>query len=237
MKTQTLDYKHEGITLRGYLATPEGSERRPGVLIFHEAPGCDEHVKRRAGMLAELGYVALAVDMYGEGKVAGSGPEAIAMMNAVKGDTAKLHGRLRAGYDALVSRPNVNPQHLAAIGYCFGGYCALELARSGVQLAGAVTFHGLLDTQNPAVAGKVKPKILVCTGAEDPLVPAAQVVGFEQEMTKAGVDWQVIIYSGAKHAFTNPAADQIPMPGFGYQPAADRRSWAAMRSLFSEVFV
>ncbi len=237
MKTQTLDYKYEGITLRGYLASPDGSERRPGVLIFHEAPGCDDHVKRRAGMLAELGYVALAVDMYGEGKVAGSGPEALAMMNEVKGDVPKFQGRLRAGYDALVSRPNVNPQQLAAIGYCFGGYCVLELARSGAQLAGAVTFHGLLATENPAVAGKIKPKILVCTGAEDPLVPAAQVAGFEQEMTKAGVDWQVNIYSGAKHAFTNTAADQIPMPGFGYQPAADRRSWAAMRGLFSEVFV
>ncbi|HUY20157.1 MAG TPA: dienelactone hydrolase family protein [Candidatus Binataceae bacterium] len=237
MKTQTLDYKYEGITLRGYLASPDGSERRPGVLIFHEAPGCDDHVKRRAGMLAELGYVALAVDMYGEGKVAGSGPEALAMMNEVKGDVPKFQGRLRAGYDALVARPNVNPQQLAAIGYCFGGYCVLELARSGAQLAGAVTFHGLLATENPAAPGKVKPKILVCTGAEDPLVPAAQVAGFEQEMTKVGVDWQVNIYSGAKHAFTNTAADQIPMPGFGYQPAADRRSWAAMRGLFSEVFV
>jgi dienelactone hydrolase len=237
MKTQTLDYKYEGITLRGYLASPDGSERRPGVLIFHEAPGCDDHVKRRAGMLAELGYVALAVDMYGEGKVAGSGPEALALMNEVKGDVPKFQGRLRAAYDALVARPNVNPRQLAAIGYCFGGYCVLELARSGAQLAGAVTFHGLLATENPAVAGKIKPKILVCTGAEDPLVPAAQVAGFEQEMTKAGVDWQVNIYSGAKHAFTNTAADQIPMPGFGYQPAADRRSWAAMRGLFSEVFV
>jgi dienelactone hydrolase len=236
MKTQTLDYKHDGVTCRGYLAMPDGSGRHPGVLIFHEAPGCDDHVKRRAGMLAELGYVALAVDMYGDGKVASSGPQALEMMNVIKNDGPKFLGRLHAGYDALVAQPSVNSQQLAAIGYCFGGYCVLELARSGAQLAGAVTFHGLLETQNPAVAGKVKPKILVCTGAEDPLVPAPQVLGFEQEMTKAGVDWQVITYSGAKHAFTNTAADQIPMPGFGYQPAADRRSWAAMRGLFSEVF-
>jgi dienelactone hydrolase len=235
MKTQTLQYKHDGTTCRGLLATPDGAGKRPGVLVFHEAPGCDEHAQRRAGMLAELGYIALAVDMYGDGKVA-QGPEALELMNTVKNDPAKLAGRLRAGYDALVAQPNVERRHLGAIGYCFGGYCALELARSGAELAGTVTFHGLLDTQNPAAAGKIKPKILVCTGAEDPLVPAAQVLGFEAEMTKAGVDWQVIIYSGAKHAFTNTAADHIPFPGFGYHPLADRRSWTAMRGLFSEVF-
>jgi len=235
MKTQTLDYKHEGTTCRGYLATPDGSAKRPGVLVFHEAPGLDEHAKKRAGMLAELGYVALGVDMYGDGKVA-QGPQALELMNSVKNDAPKFLGRLRAGYDALAAQPNVERRQLAAIGYCFGGYCVLELARSGAELAAAVTFHGLLETQNPAAAGKVKPKILICTGAEDPLVPAPQVLAFEDEMTKAGVDWQVITYAGAKHAFTNTGADQIPFPGFGYHPSADRRSWAAMRSLFTEVF-
>ncbi len=235
MKTQTLEYKHDGVTCRGLLATPDGSGKRPGVLVFHEAPGLDEHAKKRVGMLAELGYVALGVDMYGDGKVT-MGPEALELMNAVKNDRPKFLGRLRAGYEALVAQSNVEKRQLAAIGYCFGGYCVLELARSGVDLAAAVTFHGLLETQNPAAAGKVKPKILVCTGAEDPLVPAAQVLEFEDEMTKAGVDWQVITYSGAKHAFTNTGADQIPFPGFGYHPLADRRSWAAMRGLFSEVF-
>jgi dienelactone hydrolase len=235
MKTQTLEYKHDGVTCRGFLATPDGSGKRPGVLVFHEAPGLDEHAKKRVGMLAELGYIALGVDMYGDGRVA-MGPEALELMNSVKNDRPKFLGRLRAGYEALVAQSNVEKRQLAAIGYCFGGYCVLELARSGADLAAAVTFHGLLETQNPAAAGKVKPKILVCTGAEDPLVPAAQVLGFEDEMTKAGVDWQVITYSGAKHAFTNTGADQIPFPGFGYHSSADRRSWAAMRGLFSEVF-
>ena len=235
MKTQTLEYKHDGVTCRGFLATPDASGKRPGVLVFHEAPGLDEHAKKRAGMLAELGYVALGVDMYGDGKVA-QGEQALALMNAIKNDHPKFLGRLRAGYDTLAAQAGVDRQKLGAIGYCFGGYCVLELARTGAELAAAVTFHGLLETPNPAAAGKVKPKILICTGAEDPLVPAAQVLGFEAEMTKAGVDWQVITYAGAKHAFTNTDADKIPFPSFGYHPAADRRSWAAMRGLFSEAF-
>jgi dienelactone hydrolase len=236
MKTQTIEYRHGDTTCRGYLACPDGSNRRPGILIAHEAPGLDDHPKRRAGMLAELGYVALAADLYGGGKVAASSQEALATMGTLRSDSTKLRGRVRAGLDALASQPNVNPRQLAAIGYCFGGLCVLELARSGAALGGVVSFHGLLETENPEQTRDVKAKILVCTGAEDPLVPAAQVLAFEQEMSRAGVDWQVITYSGAKHAFTNRDADKVTIPGLAYQKAADERSWAAMRTFFSELF-
>ncbi len=236
MKTETLEYGGDDTSFRGYLASPDGTARRPGVIVVHEAPGLDDHPKLRARMLAELGYLALAIDMYGGGKVAGSPKEALATMEPLRTDPARLRRRARAGLEALAARSNVNPGQLGAIGYCFGGLTVLELARDGAALRGVVSFHGLLETRNPGDARNIKGKILVCTGAEDPLVPDAQVVAFEQEMRQAGVDWQVNIYGGAKHAFTNRDADQIPMPGFGYHKAADQRSWDAMRSLFSEVF-
>jgi len=235
MKTQTLEYRHDDIVSHGFLARPDGSERRPGVVIFHEAPGLDDHPKKRARMLAELGYVALAADLYGGGKVAGSGPEALELMGAVQANEALLHGRIRASFDALAALDGVDTGKLGATGYCFGGLCALELARSGAAVGAVVTFHGLLLTKHPAEPGKVKGKLLICTGSEDPLVPAEQVAGFEKEMARAGADWQVITYGGAKHAFTNTVADHIG-PGFGYSKTADDRSWNAMRSHFAEVF-
>jgi dienelactone hydrolase len=237
MKTETLEYRHaDGVISHGFLALPDGTERRPGVVIFHEAPGLDEHPKRRARMLAELGYVALAADLYGAGRVAGSGPEALSMMEALRSDEAKLLSRIRTSFDTLAAQEGVDPGRIGAMGYCFGGLCALELARSGAPVPAVVTFHGLLTTNHPAEPGKVKARIMVCTGAEDPLVPPEQVLAFEQEMSRAGVDWQIIVYSGAKHSFTNTASDQIPMPGFGYSPSADARSWNAMCAHFAEVF-
>jgi dienelactone hydrolase len=236
MKTEALEYRGDDATFRGYLASPDGAQRRPGVIVVHEAPGLDEHPKLRARMLAELGYVGLAIDMYGDGKVAGSPKEALAMMEPLRSDPARLRRRARAGLEALAARSNVNPIQLGAVGYCFGGLTVLELARDGAALRGVASFHGLLGTKDPNDARNIKAKILVCTGAEDPLVPDAQVAAFEQEMRQAGVDWQVNIYGGAKHAFTNRDADQIPMPGFGYHKTADQRSWDAMRSFFSEVF-
>ena len=236
MTTQTLDYRHGDTLSRGYLARPDASGPRPGIVIFHEAPGLNDNVKRRANMLAELGFVALGADLYGGGVVAKDGDEAMRLMGALREDTALLRARARAALDALAAQPNVDRGRLAATGYCFGGFTALELARSGAPLAGVVSFHGLLGTQKPASAGAIKARILACTGAADPLAPADQVVAFEREMTEAGVDWQVITYGGAKHAFTNPAADALGRPGFGYQAEADRRSWAAMRAFFGEIF-
>ncbi|HEX7005602.1 MAG TPA: dienelactone hydrolase family protein [Alphaproteobacteria bacterium] len=236
MTTQTLDYRHGDTACRGHLVLPQASGARPGIVIFHEAPGLNDNVKRRAAMLAELGYVALGADMYGGGTVAKDGDEAMRLMGGLREDTPLLRARARAALDALAARPEVDRGRLAAIGYCFGGFTALELARSGAPLAGVVSFHGLLGTQQPAKPGAIKGKILACTGAADPLVPADQVVAFQREMSEAGVDWQVVAYGGAQHGFTNPAADALNRPGFGYQEAADLRSWAAMRTFFGEIF-
>jgi dienelactone hydrolase len=236
MKTQAHEYQSGGKTSRGYLALPDASGPRPGILVVHEAPGLDDHVKRRAGMLAELGYVALAADLYGGGVVGKSPEEAFALMGPLREDPDLLRRRVRAGLDALAAVPGVDGGQLGAIGYCFGGYSVLELARTGAPVACVVSFHGLLETKRPAVAGAVKAKILACTGSADPIVPRDQVTAFEKEMIEAGTDWEVITYGGAKHAFTNTAADSLPMPGFGYSPLADRRSWTAMRNLFDEVF-
>ena len=236
MKTEVHTYEGGGVQSRGYLALPEGTGSRPGILVVHEAPGLDDHMRRRADMLAGLGYVALAADLYGGGKVAQVPQEAMALARPLSDDPEVLRRRVRAGLHALASIPTVDPARLAAIGYCFGGTSVLELARSGASVACIVSFHGGLDTRRPAVAGAIKAKILACAGSADPIVPADQVSRFQKEMTEAGADWQVIIYGGAKHAFTNPASDGIPLPGFGYSPFADRRSWAAMQSFFSEVF-
>ena len=236
MKIETLTYSAGDTTFQGYLADPEGSGRRPGVLIVHEAPGLNDHPKRRARMIAELGYVALAVDMYGGGRVAGPGPDdAMKLMGALREDNDKLRRHMRAGYDALVARPNVDAKRIGAMGYCFGGLCVLELARMGAPLAGVVSFHGILSTKNPEEAKNVTAKILVCTGAEDPLVPPDQVAAFEAEMSKANVDWQVVTYGGAKHAFTNPDAGGR-IPALAYNADADARSWEAMRSHWYELF-
>jgi dienelactone hydrolase len=236
MKTKVHEYQGGDTASIGYLAAPDGDGAHPGILVVHEAPGRDDHVKRRAEMLAGLGYVALAADLYGGG-VVGNGPEeAFALMGPLRADPDLLRRRVRAGLDALAAVPGVDGSRLAAIGYCFGGYSVLELARTGAPVACVVSFHGLLETKRPAVAEVVKSKVLACTGSADPLVPREQVTAFEKEMTEASVDWQVITYGGAKHAFTNTAADSIPMPGFGYSAAADARSWLAMRNLFAEVF-
>jgi dienelactone hydrolase len=236
MTTQALEYRDGDVTCRGYLAYNEGRDRRPGIVICHEAPGLDEHVKMRAEMLAELGYVALAADLYGNGVVAKGSSEAMALMGPLREDLASLRRRARAGLDALAAQPRVDPQHLAAIGYCFGGLTVLELARSGAPVAGVVSFHGLLETKTPQDARNIKGKVLVCTGSDDPLVPPDHVLGFEREMSGAGVDWQVITYGGAKHAFTNRNADRVGMPALAYNQAADQRSWIAMRDFFTEIF-
>ena len=237
MASQTFEYRDGETTCRGVLAHGDGAQRRPGILICHEAPGCDDHVKMRAGMLADLGYVALAADLYGEGKIAKGGDEAQALMGPLREDTAKLRRRARAGLDALAALPNVDTQRLAAIGYCFGGLTVLELARSAAPVVGVVSFHGILSTKAPEDARNIKGKVLACTGADDPLVPPEQVLAFQQEMTAANVDWQVITYGGTKHAFTNRNAGRSNRPNIlAYNEAADRRSWAAMRAFFDEIF-
>ena len=238
MKTETIEYKDGGVNMRGYLAyDPAISSKRPGILVMPEAFGLGAQAKRRVERLAELGYVALGGDPYGDGQELNDLQEAIKIAGALAADPAKFRNRARVALDKLASLPQVDPTRLAAIGYCMGGTFSLELARDGAPLKGVVSFHGGLQTQRPAVAGQVKAKVLVCTGADDPMVPAAMVNALQDEMTKAGADWQVISYGGTKHSFTNPEADKVGMPqAIAYNKMSDERSWAAMKSFFQEIF-
>lgn len=236
MNITPFEYQVDDVTCRGVLAVPCGGLRRPGVLIAHEAPGLGEHVQERAGMLAKLGYVALAADLYGGGHVASSREETLQLMQSLRAYPALLRRRIRGAFDALCALEIVDHRRTAAIGYCFGGLAVLELARSGAPVGGVVSFHGILSTPEPATLGSVTAKILVCAGAEDHLVSSAQIEAFEKEMTAAEVDWQVVRYSGARHGFTNKAAREMEKMGFGYSETADRRSWTQMRTFMAEVF-
>ncbi len=235
--TSNLEYRDGSLTLRGYLATPpELAAPAPGVLVVHEADGVGPHVKRRAEMLAELGYVALAVDMFGDGRTAGNLPDAIAMMHGVMDDPRVWRARIGAALTALCALRDVDATRVAAIGYCFGGSTVLELARTGADVRGVVSFHGGLDTAHPDDAERIKGKVLICTGDSDPFVPRERVNETQDRLAAAGVDYQVITYGGAKHSFTNPDAGELGNPGLAYDERTDRRSWAAMRDFFAEAF-
>jgi dienelactone hydrolase len=238
MQAHDVDYRDEAVNLRGYLAYDEtAAGRRPGVLVFHEGLGLGEFAMARARMLAELGYVALAADMFGDRRQARDMQEVAKLVGELRSEPEKLRGRGRAALATLAALPQVDPNRLGAVGFCFGGSVVLELARGGADLKAVVSFHGVLATRAPAVSGKVRASVLVCTGADDPLAPPDQVKAFEDEMRAAGVrDWQVISYGNTLHGFTNPAADGSIMRAALYSEQADRRSWASMRGLFEEVF-
>lgn len=235
--TQTLEYRQGDTRLLGYLAYPkDGTAKHPGVLVVHEWQGLNDYAKHRAEQLAELGYVALAADIYGDGKVAANPEEAAALSRLYKTDRTLLRARVNAALDALKAQPNVDSNRLAAIGYCFGGTTVLELARSGAVLAGVVSFHGGLDTPSPADARNIKAKVLALHGADDPFVPPEQVQAFEEEMRRGEVDWRLVVYGGAVHGFTNPANGTDNSKGAAYNSAADRRSWQQMQAFFAELF-
>lgn len=237
MKTENLQYKDGDVTLHGYLAFDDkASGKRPGILVMPEAFGLGPHAKQRAERLAQLGYVALAGDPYGNGLIAKNLQEAMQHAGPLREDAARFRQRGRAALDKLASLPQVDTNRLAAIGYCMGGTFALELARDGAPLCGAVSFHGGLETKRPAAAGALKAKLLVCTGADDPFVPVTQVNAFAEEMTKTGADWQIISYGGTVHSFTNPDAAGAGVPGLAYNKLADERSWQAMTAFFKEIF-
>jgi len=186
--------------------------------------------------LAQLGYVAFAVDMYGNGVTAKDATEAGKLATALRNDRPLMRARAQAALETLRKNPQCDPRRVAAIGYCFGGGVALELARSGADIAGVASFHGNLDTPNPDDAKNIRAKVLVLHGADDPYVNTAQVAIFQQEMRQAKVDWQMIFYGGAVHSFTNPASGDDPSKGVAYNAAADRRSWQAMKDFFDEIF-
>ena len=234
--TTDVEYRHDGQRYIGHLALPEGDSVGPGVLVCHEGFGLDEHAKHIAERLAtELDVVAFALDYYGDGKPIPR-EELMDRIRPMAESPARTQALGRAGLEVLLGQPRVDHSRIAAIGYCFGGTMALELARGGTDLVAVVGFHSGLSTVQPAAAGVISARVLVCIGADDPLVPAEQRAAFETEMKAAGADWELNLYGGAQHSFTNPAADGTQMPGVLYHEPTDRRSWAAMVDLFAEVF-
>jgi dienelactone hydrolase len=237
---QDATYRAGETVLKGYLAYDDSIQgKRPGILVVHEWWGLNAYVRKRARMLAGLGYSALAVDMYGEGKEVDQPEEAAKLSGEVKKDLPLAKARFLAAMEFLKQHPTVDPRHIAAIGYCFGGGIVLEMARAGLDLDGVVSFHGALGTAHPARPGVVKAKVLVLNGADDPFAKPEDIAAFKEEMKAAGVSYRFINYPGAKHAFTNPDADSFAKR-FGlpvaYNADADKRSWQAMKEFFDELF-
>lgn len=236
LTTHAVEYRHGEVVLEGWLAfDPAGPARRPGVVVVPHWLGVGPHAKDSAQRLARLGFVALVADVYGKGVRPASAKEAGPLAGRYKEDRPLLRARVLAALAELRRQPNVDPARLAAIGYCFGGTAALELARAGAPVAGVVSFHGGLASPTPADARQIKGKVLVLHGADDPFVPEAEVRGFEEEMRAAGVDWQLVKYSGAVHSFTDPEAGVDNSKGAAYNAVAERRSWEAMKAFFAEV--
>ncbi len=237
MNTEKITYRDGDTELEGHLAWDDSTDqRRPGVLVVHDWMGISAETERRCGMLAELGHVAFAADVYGKGVRPSSRDEAAALAGSYRGDRALFRRRLQTALAELKGHPSVDPGRCAVIGYCFGGTGALELARAGADLVGVVTFHGGLDSPHPEDGKAIKAKVLVLHGADDPTMSAEQVAAFQDELRTAGVDWQMVLYGGAVHAFTNPGAGDDPGRGVAYDERADRRSWQAMRAFFDEIF-
>lgn len=237
IETRSVEYRQGNTRLVGYLAFPKDvTGPLPGILVVHEWMGLNDYAKHRADQLAELGYIAFAADIYGDGKIAANREEAGKLAGSYKNDRPLLRARVAAGLATLKAQPGVAVDKIAAIGYCFGGTTVLELARSGADIAGVVSFHGGLDTPTSQDAKNIRAKVLALHGADDPYVPADQVAAFENEMRQAGVDWQLIVYGGAVHGFTNPANGTDNSKGAAYNALADARSWVAMQRFFSELF-
>lgn len=236
IETRTIRYEVDGQPYVGYLAAPADAEDAPGILVVHEWWGLNDYAKLRARKLAELGYVAFACDMYGEGRTSDTVPGAQALAGPFYGDRSLFRTRTQAGIDILRAQPGVDPERIAAIGYCFGGTAVLELARSGADIDGVVCFHGNLTTANPADARNIRCSVMVCNGADDAFVSMEDRQALIERMSKAGVDLQFIEYAGAVHSFTNPKADDLGMDSVGYDALSDRRSWAHMQLFFDEQF-
>jgi dienelactone hydrolase len=237
LRTKVVEYKQGNTVLEGYLAYDDAvTGKRPGVLVVHEWTGIGPYVKRRTNQLAKMGYVAFAPDIYGKGVRPKNPKEAGAEATKYRSNRTLLRDRANAGLDVLRQQPLVDPKRIAAIGYCFGGGTVLELARSGADIAGVVSFHGNLDTPNPADAKNIKAKVLVLHGGDDPLVPDEQVQSFKQEMRQGKVNWELVSYGGAVHSFTNAEAGNDVSTGVAYNRTADRRSWEDMKQFFTEIF-
>jgi len=234
---EPVEYRQGETVLDGYVAYDAALKgKQPGVVIVHDWMGVGEYVKMRAEQLAKLGYVAFVADIYGRGVRPKNTQEASQQAGKYRADRPLLRARAQAALDRLRQEVRVDAGRIAAIGYCFGGGTVLELARSGADLAGVISFHGNLDTPNPDDAKQIKAKVLVLHGGDDPYVPAAQVEAFQSEMRKANVDWQFVAYGGAVHAFTQKGAGNDPSKGAAYNERADKRSFVEMTTFFKELF-
>jgi dienelactone hydrolase len=233
--TKTIDYEYDGTKLKGFLAYDDSvKEKRPGVLVVHEWWGLNDYAKERCKKLAELGYVAFAVDMYGDGVSVTHPDDAGKMATAVRNNLKTWRGRAETGLKQLTSQPNVDPTKIAAIGYCFGGSTALQLAYSGADVKAVATFHASLPTATPEEAKAIKGKLLICNGADDSFIPEKSIVAFKEALDKGGVKYTFENFPGAVHSFTVPSADKEGLKGMKYDKAADEKSWKMMLELFKE---
>jgi dienelactone hydrolase len=234
--TQTIEYKQGDTPLEGFLAYDDSiSGKRPGVLVVHQWLGLTAYEKHRAEQLAALGYVAFCADIYGKDNRPKDVSEAGPLAGKFKSDRQLLRARVDAALNELKKNELVDPNRIAAIGYCFGGTTVIELALNGADLNGVVSFHGGLDAPNPADAKNIKCKVLALAGADDPFQKPDDLTAFENEMRDNKVDWQIVFYGGAVHSFTQPDPG-FSNPGAKYNEKADQRSWQAMKDFFAEIF-
>jgi dienelactone hydrolase len=237
LRRESIEYQQDDTVLEGQVIyDPATTSPRPGVLIVHQWKGLSDYELKRAEMLARLGYVAFCADIYGKGVRPATAQEAAPLAGSYKENRPLLRQRVQAALTQFRLHPRVQPDRIAAIGYCFGGTTVLELARSGATLQGVVSFHGGLSSPTPDDAQNIRCRVLVLHGADDPFVPPAEVMGFAEEMQKAKVDWQLFAYGGAVHSFTDWNAGNDPSRGAAYHAPTDTRSWAAMKTFFAELF-
>ncbi|MGH7953398.1 MAG: dienelactone hydrolase family protein [Limisphaerales bacterium] len=236
--TETIGYKHGDAALEGFVAYDNSTrDKRPGVLVVHQWQGITDYEKMRAQQLAQLGCVAFCADIFGKGIHPKTVQEAGATAGKFRGGDRKLlRERVNAGLDELKKNQFVDANRVAAIGYCFGGTTVIELARSGAELNGVVSFHGGLDSPNPSDGKNIQCKVLALAGADDPFQDPKNLAAFEKEMRDSKVDWQITFYGGAVHAFTQPDVDKDNLDGAKYNEHADKRSWEAMKVFFAEIF-
>ena len=236
VQNRIVDYKDGETTLRGHLYWDDRYEdKRAGVLVVHEWWGLNAYAKMRARMLAEAGYVAFAPDMYGDGKVTEHASEAKAWKEQISANVDAWVQRAKAGLDQLKELEQIDPERIAAIGYCFGGTTVMQMAYAGMDVKGVASFHGSLPPP-PESLQSVAPRILVAHGRDDAFIPAERIVAFQSGLDRIGADWEMTIYSGTRHGFTNPGAGDYGIDNLAYNETADKRSWAATKRLFDEVF-
>lgn len=234
ISTAAHTYPALGREMTGFLAAPACAGRRPGIVVVHEATGLGDHVQHRASRLAELGYVALAADMFGTGPGEILVADGRRLTEELAAAPARIVGLLEAAIGAFRGLDFVDERHVAVIGYCFGGTAALELARSGADVAAVACFHGRLTALSATAPMPIAAQILICVGAEDPMIPRSTIDGFAGEMAAAGADWRLVLYGGTKHAFTDIHAARMGVPGVEYSELADRRSWTELLCLLEE---